>query len=224
MLSVPTEYRFGSTASVPAVRNWHELVATLPSEDRDAAQLLAATYPEAYEFQSTDQLKWMVENGFPSPSEYIEAQNMPEAELLRMAEGGNKKAAMLALDRLLTQSVALGRNDPDATKRDLTIARLESFAKQTSCSPFSLHQRARHSEIASKQRSSQALRESALRQMAAEFAVASALGDWRVDETTRAAASGMTWTPKSSIEFSQQVLTAKSLMPTGCRPTPLPRN
>src|SRR5690606_15145112 len=95
---IPSEWALVPGDSVPAANSWDELVAGLSPEERELVEAFAARYPEAYDFIKPEQLRWMVENGYPSPREMIEAQLMPRGDLIALATSGNAKAQMLVID------------------------------------------------------------------------------------------------------------------------------
>jgi hypothetical protein len=94
--------------SVPAVDSWEMLLAELDAGDRQLVEAFAARYPGAFDFVRTEQLEWMLENGFPMPEEIAAAAKMPMEELLRLAYAGNHKAQALTLDRMAVEWVEAG--------------------------------------------------------------------------------------------------------------------
>src|SRR5690606_22408044 len=136
-IPVPPEWALVPGDSVPAASNWEELVAGLSPEERELAEAFAARYPEAYDFIKPEQLRWMIENGYPSPREMIEAQLMPRGDLIALATSGNAKAQMLVID-LESDELVRGfdaLSDREKAQRMMPLLSMQDEL-MTSCSPF----------------------------------------------------------------------------------------
>jgi hypothetical protein len=168
------------TTSDGAPRSWDEWASALTPDERRAADQLLLDYPEAYDLRSAAQLKWMVSVGFPTPADFAKASRLSYEELIRAGEAGDMKAAQLAYERALRESLEAGldalANDPRlAAKRERALNALQG----RTCSPFPLYVYARQSEHLVQHRGGeQSL--SAWLQVLAAYTVIESLGDSRV--------------------------------------------
>ena len=182
-IPVPPEWALVPGDSVPAASNWEELVAGLSPEERELAEAFAARYPEAYDFTKPEQLRWMLENGYPSPREMIEAQIMPRDDLVALAKSGNAKAQILAIDlesdELFRTFDQLPENERAERWIDLVMMRPDVLS---SCSPFAGYVSMTHDRLMRRNDQS-----SKPYEIVARLNFIVTLGDWRAEEAMRTA-------------------------------------
>lgn len=191
VFTIPARYAFASHTQVPQVDDWEALLAELSPEDREFVERFAARYPEAYLFTSAEQLRWMVERGFPMPEEILAARDLSLDTLLEMEAAGNLKAGMLALDRWMEELELhpLSSMEPeDAITEGAGLIQLEQRMRGT-CSPFAYYIAARANRfIFNYDPGEMAL---------AHLAVAVSLGDSRLTRTMNQMAQELSIPPES---------------------------
>ena len=170
----------------------------------------AARYPEAYLFTSAEQLRWMVERGFPMPEEILAAQDLSLDTLLEMESAGNFKAGMLALDRWMDELELhpLSNMEPeDAITEGAGLIQLEQRMRET-CSPFGYHLAARASSfIFDYDPGHVAL---------AHLAVAVSLGDYRLTRTINQMARELSIPPETLSMMSAFSNSSSTLLSDYC--------
>lgn len=98
---VPVQFVFAGNQHVSYARSWEELTAGYSEADRGLIDEFVHGLPRsAYQFSSIEELRWMVQRGFPMPDDVLSASLIDDSELLGLALAGNTKAAFFYLDRL----------------------------------------------------------------------------------------------------------------------------
>lgn len=96
-------WRFpGVTGIVPAA-SWDSRVATFSTEDQAYLHDVGERYFGVLAFQSEEEQREMVRQGFPMPEEWLAARDLPDAELERLAAEGGSKAKMMHIDRVASR-------------------------------------------------------------------------------------------------------------------------
>lgn len=221
-ISIPAHYALLPGMTVPAADSWEALVSMLLPDERALVESLRSRYPEAYQFKSINQLKWMVEHGYPMPTEIVAASRIPLRDLKQMAADGNVKAAMLARERLLMEALAnseqLGSPFHDSPLMK-EIGFMDAVVRDRNCSPFSFYISARRYEELARAR----LDDSALGALAAHAVIAS-LGDPRSQDYAERLAGAFPFSGRSAMELAQMSVLERRLAPPNCRTSRFPLN
>ena len=142
MLSVPSRFALFPGLEVPEVDSWDALLEGLEPEERALVEAFTARYPGAFQIKSVEQLRWMLERGYPMPEEILLAESMAVDSLIEMAKSGNDKAAMLAVDRLTDTEPRVELDFLDGYERYKQNMPLMDQL-HASCSPFGYYVAAR---------------------------------------------------------------------------------
>lgn len=142
MLSVPSRFALFPGLEVPEVDSWDALLEGLEPEERALVEAFTARYPGAFQIKSVEQLRWMLERGYPMPEEILLAESMAVDSLIEMAKSGNDKAAMLAVDRLTETEPRVELDFLDGYERYKQNMPLMDQL-HASCSPFGYYVAAR---------------------------------------------------------------------------------
>lgn len=224
VILVPSEYALVPGMTIPAAESWEGLVSMLMPDERALAEALRARYPEAYNFKSIKQLRWLVEHGYPMPSEIVAAHEMSMEELKQRASSGNLKAAMLARDRLLAEAAASSErtgepiaDGPLASE----IAFMEMVVRGRNCSPFSYYISARYNEELS--RAPNASDTSILGTLAAHAVIAS-MGDPRSQDYAQRLAAAFPLDGRAAMALAQRTILERRTVPPNCPESRFPLN
>lgn len=95
--------RLPGLASVQSASTLSERLAKLSETDRQYVEAKNAEYFGVLDFGTAADQRKLVEQGFPMPEEWVAARSLPEQELLTLAQGGNTKAQMFYIDRVISE-------------------------------------------------------------------------------------------------------------------------
>ena len=218
-IKIPAKYALSPESLVPLVDSWDSLVNDLSEEERNIAEKLRSSYPEAYQFSSAEQLQWMIENGYPMPEEYLLARELGQEKLVELAKTGNQKAVMLAYDLILDE-FSRNADDNDNFLEGVKLVTLENLARRSNCSPFLLHEKARRYSISSERTPSVKL--DALEHVAAMYDVAASMGDWRAKAMAQEIARGLEWNSARTLQYAERIQAIQKYTPKDCIFSQLP--
>ncbi|TQD41572.1 hypothetical protein FKV25_12710 [Lysobacter aestuarii] len=86
------------------VQNTRALLSRLSEPDREAVLEFYGKFgSEAFEFETPEQLAWLIDHGYPMPEDIVEALGMTDLELSQAFEAGDVKAGFFYMDRLTEQ-------------------------------------------------------------------------------------------------------------------------
>jgi hypothetical protein len=217
---IPNQYALVPGMTVPVASNWEELIAEMSPGDRLIAEELAKQYPEAYAFSSPEQLEWMLANGYPMPSEFVEASKMDQESLMQLAKSGNSKAAMLAYDRVVGDLVEQGTLLDGEPEKSARLFELQSTLRGKHCSPFPFYALARYYESASRLQTG-AAQEDPLNMALAAYSVVASMGDRRVNGNSQELAAGLDLPANRVLEVAQSASRMRSTTSGNCSPSNL---
>ena len=95
--------RLPGLASVQSASTFSERLAKLSETDSEYVQAKNTEYFGVLDFGSAADQRRLIEQGFPMPEEWVAARALPEQELLTLAQGGNTKAQMFYIDRVISE-------------------------------------------------------------------------------------------------------------------------
>jgi hypothetical protein len=221
--AIPLRHALVPGLHVPLASSWKELLDALAPKDREFAAELAKAYPEAYQFSTPEQLAWMLENGYPMPEEYVIASRMELSQLEAMGNSGNTKAAMLAYDRIVSELVAddallAGPED----ERMGRLSELERAMQKSGCSPFPYLMQGRR-ELARSERGSQRSQVQEMYGALASYAVASNLGERRIDAMLRQISAGLPQEPHTMADVAKLAAHYRARSASDCNAGRIPR-
>ncbi len=99
-IEAPAAIRYPGQVSLEAAASWDARLATLPERDRAYLETINGRYYGALVFANEQEQRELIALGFPMPEEWLAARDTPDAELERLATGGNRKARMFHIDRV----------------------------------------------------------------------------------------------------------------------------
>lgn len=103
-IAIPHRYRFGDIDRVEVAENTDQLLGRYHGEE---LEYLIGYYHgftpvgsgfDVLDFHNREQMRWLVENGYPMPEEVLEARRVGKDELLALSRQGNTKAQMFYVD------------------------------------------------------------------------------------------------------------------------------
>ena len=80
--------------------SWEEFVHMQAPADAEYLRQLDERYFGALSYRSAEELRFLLQSGFPTPQEWLEAQDMTDQQLRDAADSGDRKAAGMYADRL----------------------------------------------------------------------------------------------------------------------------
>jgi hypothetical protein len=179
----------GGTSRLPGAKpmqraeSWQERLSSLDHDERRYLESVNARYFGLLEFGSAEEQQSQVENGYPTPEEWLAARRMAESELKHLARNGNPKGAIFYVDRELDRLAQArarvaetgspkGDLDPSVARPRAEADVFSTMLMKRTGSPFSVYLHA------AAYRGTRYEREA----MAAAILVAAALGDARAVE------------------------------------------
>lgn len=104
VVRIPAQFRFTEAVSEIRAGSWNALLRTLVQDDSDYLKSKNDAYFGAFDYSSEEEFEKLVELGFPTPAEWLNARRMNDQELTALADTGNAKAMAFLLDRLLDKA------------------------------------------------------------------------------------------------------------------------
>lgn len=224
VIPVPSQYALVPGLTIPAAESWEGLVSMLLPDERALVEALRSRYPEAYNFKSIKQLRWLVEHGYPMPSEIVAAHALSMEELKQRATNGNVKAAMLARDRLLAEAVAQAERTGQPIFDSPLAAEIhfmEMIVRGRNCSPFSYYISARYYEEVSRARGAN---DTSILGTLAAHAVVASMGDRRSQDYAQRLAGAFPLDGRTAMELAQWTIVERRTVPPNCPESRFPLN
>lgn len=99
-VALPVQLQLPGLANVEAARSWNERIAQFPAADKAFLADVNKRYFGSLEFQSEEEQRRLIQQGFPMPEEWLAARNLLDTELERLAQEGNLTAQMFWINRV----------------------------------------------------------------------------------------------------------------------------
>lgn len=99
----PMPRRLAGEAHAARASSFQQLLTAYDSVAAETLEEFNARYAGAIAFRTADEFAWMEKQGFPLPEEILAAAGMPLEELRALADGGDRSAQFLYLDRTLQE-------------------------------------------------------------------------------------------------------------------------
>lgn len=183
---LPANFALPGLSKLPAANSWDEALSRLSEADRGYVAQKNSQYFDTLRFADTQTQRRLAAQGFPMPEEWLAARAMSDAELERLADGGNRKARIMLIDRAIELAAPILRergfdlkSDERAlfTRFNLASAQATVLLNETR-SPFAAYQYAATLSYGGQGQMAEI--------GAASFTLAEELGDVRADALRRA--------------------------------------
>ena len=143
--TIPENQKLPAVNKVVISNSWQDRIDQLSGRERKYLSEVNNRYFGSLDFKSPDEQSKQILLGYPTPEEWLAAQEMTSFELEGLAEAGNKKAQILYADRLSAEfdraKVANGDESmsPGQLKTGLDATKYSSMALRGSKNPFAAY-------------------------------------------------------------------------------------
>src|SRR5579863_4442158 len=98
-VEVPSRFRLPGVARVRTASSWRDWITQFPASAQEKITAFGKRHFGVFSVNSSQQVAWMAENGYPLPEDIIAAEKLSDADLRELANRGNDKAGFLLHER-----------------------------------------------------------------------------------------------------------------------------